>query len=81
MSAGEVKHDQKDFEPLHIMGIFWFAFGVFVLFATFFVKGTEQVPLVRSVITNLSAGFLLLAAGVGSILKANANKRKKLAKS
>ncbi|UCH95876.1 MAG: hypothetical protein JSV88_03260 [Candidatus Aminicenantes bacterium] len=67
---------EKKFEPLQIMGIFWLVFGMIVLGSTFFVKSTEQVPLVRGIVTNIIAGLLLLGAGILSILKAKINKRK-----
>ena len=72
---------KKAFEPLSIMGIFWSAFGVIVLIATFFVRGTPQVPLSRGIITNIIAGVLLLGAGVFSFLKGRANRRQNLSKS
>lgn len=68
---------EKEFEPLEIMGLFWFFFGVIVLMATFFVKGTENVPLLRGVVTNIIAALLLLTAGILSFLKGRANKRKR----
>jgi hypothetical protein len=78
MSTNEPQKDRKkDFEPLEIMGLFWLFFGIVVLLATFFVRGTENVPLVRGVATNILAAFLLLAAGVFSLLKGRANKRRK----
>jgi len=61
---------EKKFEPLQIMGIFWLAFGIIVLGATFFIKATPQVPLIRGVVTNVIAALLLLGAGAGCILKA-----------
>ncbi len=68
---------KKTFEPLEIMGVFWIFFGGIVLLATLFVKGTENVPLVRGVVTNVIAGLLLLAAGVFSFLKGRSNKQRK----
>ncbi len=68
---------KKDFEPLEIMGLFWLFFGIVVLLATFFVKGTENVPEIRGIVTNILAAILLLAAGVFSLLKGRANKRRK----
>lgn len=68
---------KQTFEPLEIMGLFWLFFGIVVLLATFFVKGTESVPLVRGIVTNIIAGALLLSAGVFSVLKGRANKRRK----
>ncbi len=65
------------FEPLEIMGIFWLFFGMVVLLATFFVKGTENVPLMRGIVTNIIAAVLLLAAGIFSILKGRTNKRRR----
>jgi len=38
---------KQTFEPLEIMGVFWLFFGIVVLLATFFVKGTDNVPLMR----------------------------------
>ncbi|MFQ5868201.1 MAG: hypothetical protein ACE5IT_09470 [bacterium] len=72
---------KKEFEPLEIMGIFWLVFGIVVLVATFFVKSTPQVPLIRGVVTNIIAGLLLLGAGVFSIVKGKINKRRKALKS
>ena len=68
---------KQTFEPLEIMGVFWLFFGIVVLLATFFVKGTENVPLMRGIVTNIIAACLLLAAGIFSILKGRANKRRK----
>jgi hypothetical protein len=48
-----------------------------VLLATFFVKGTENVPLMRGIVTNIIAAGLLLAAGIFSILKGRSNKRRR----
>ena len=68
---------KKTFEPLKILGVFWSLFGVVILFATFFVRETPQVPLTRGIVTNLIAGALLLGVGIGSFLKGRANSRKK----
>jgi predicted metal-binding membrane protein len=78
MSSNNQQSEQKQtFEPLEIMGVFWLFFGLVVLFATFFVKGTENVPLMRGIVTNIIAAVLLLAAGIFSILKGKANKRRR----
>ena len=78
MSSKDRQSGSKQvFEPLEIMGMFWLFFGIVVLLATFFVKGTENVPLIRGVVTNLIAAALLLAAGIFSILKGRANKRRR----
>ena len=78
MSSNEKQSGQKQtFEPLEIMGVFWLFFGIVVLLATFFVKGTENVPLMRGIVTNIIAAGLLLAAGIFSILKGKANKRRR----
>ena len=69
--------DKKTFEPLKIVGVFWSVFGVVILFATFFVRATPQVPQARGVVTNLIAGLLLLGVGIASFLKGRANSRKK----
>jgi hypothetical protein len=69
--------DKKTFEPFLIIGLFWSAFGLVVLAATFFVRETPQVPLLRGVVTNVIAGALLLGVGVASILKGRANRREK----
>jgi hypothetical protein len=68
---------KKTFEPLMIVGVFWSIFGVVVLFATIFVRETDQVPLIRGVVTNLIAGSLLLGVGMISVLKGKANQRRK----
>ena len=73
----DVGDAKKTFEPLVIVGIFWSVFGVVVLFATLFVRETDQVPLIRGVVTNLIAGSLLLGVGVISILKGRANQRRR----
>ncbi len=67
---------KKTFEPFTILGVFWSAFGVIVLVATFFVKETPQVPLLRGIVTNLIAGSLLLGVGVAALFKGRANRRK-----
>ena len=67
---------KQTFEPFTILGVFWSAFGVIVLVATFFVKETPQVPLLRGMVTNLIAGSLLLGVGVAALLKGRANRRK-----
>lgn len=79
-SENNIKDEKKEFEPLQIMGIFWFLFGLIVLFATFFVKDTPDVPLSRGIITNITAGILLLGAGIFSILKGKFNKRRNAVK-
>jgi hypothetical protein len=71
------KETRQVFEPLEIMGVFWLFFGIVVLLGTFFVKGTENVPIVRGVVTNIIASSLLLAAGVFSILKGRSNRRRR----
>lgn len=73
----EIVEPRREFEPLQIMGLFWIVFGVIVLVATFFVKETPQVPLVRGTTTNIIAGLLLLGAGGLSLFKGRARKRKK----
>lgn len=76
MSSNDKPSGKKQtFEPLEIMGVFWLFFGIVVLFATLFVKGTENVPLMRGIVTNIIAAGLLLAAGIFSIVKGRANKR------
>lgn len=78
MTTNDKQSGSKEiFEPLEIMGVFWLFFGMVVLLATFFVKGTENVPLMRGIVTNIIAAVLLLAAGLFSILKGRANKRRR----
>ena len=78
MATGANNEDvKKTFEPLIIVGIFWSLFGVVILVATAFVRGTPQVPLMRGVVTNLIAGSLLLGVGVASVLRGRANQRRK----
>ena len=78
MSSNDKQSGAKQtFEPLEIMGWFWLFFGIMVLLATFFVKATENVPLVRGIVTNIIAGALLLSAGVFSVLKGRALKRRR----
>jgi len=77
MSSNDSQSEQKQtFEPLEIMGMFWLFFGIVILLATFFVKGTDKVPLMRGIVTNIIAAALLLSAGIFSILKGRANKRR-----
>ena len=68
---------KKTFEPFLILGVFWYLFGLIVLFATFFVRETPMVPALRGVVTNLIAGSLLLGIGIASVLKGRANIRKR----
>lgn len=78
MPTNDKQSGQKQtFEPLEIMGIFWLFFGIVILLATFFVKGTENVPLMRGIVTNVIAAGLLLAAGIFSVLRGRANKRRR----
>ena len=78
MESGPGNDDvKKTFEPILIVGVFWSIFGVVILVATAFVRGTPQVPLMRGVVTNLIAGSLLLGVGVFSVLKGKANQRRK----
>ncbi|MFB0565369.1 MAG: hypothetical protein ACETWK_06795 [Candidatus Aminicenantaceae bacterium] len=75
-SDKQQRESNKEFEPLEVMGIFWLFFGIIVLVGTFFVKPTPDVPLIRGIVTNLIAALLLLAAGIFSIFKGKANKRR-----
>ncbi|KPJ90446.1 MAG: hypothetical protein AMS18_10905 [Gemmatimonas sp. SG8_17] len=68
---------KQTFEPFMILGVFWSAFGLIVLIATFFVRATPQVPVLRGVVTNLIAGSLLLGVGIASLLKGRADRRGK----
>jgi hypothetical protein len=68
---------KKTFEPFMILGVFWSLFGLVVLVATFFVRETPQVPVLRGVVTNVIAGSLLLGVGVACLLKGRANRRQK----
>jgi len=77
VSENQTTEPKKTFEPLLIMGAFWLVFGIIILAATFFVKATPSVPLIRGIVTNIIAGVLLLGAGIISIIKGRANKRKK----
>ena len=77
VSTKQQPESKKEFEPLEIMSIFWLFFGIIVLLATFFVKATPEVPLIRGAVTNIIAGLLLLSAGILSIMKGRANKRRK----
>ncbi len=70
------KEEKEEFDPLFIMGIFWLSFGVIVLFATFFITDMPLVPKFESIVTNVSAGMILLIAGILCLLKAR-NKKKR----
>ncbi len=75
--ASDKQPTKKVFQPLEIIGIFWVVFGVIVLFATFFVKATPQVPRLHGIVTNIIAGLLLLGIGLACVIKGRANKRKR----
>ena len=66
----EISENKNQFNPLTVMGVFWFSFGVIVLFATIFIKETPYVPMIASVITNLLAGSILFGAGLLCLWKA-----------
>ena len=75
MTSENKKANTKiSFQPLELMGYFWLAFGIVVLFASFFVKETPRVPYLRGVMTNICAGLFLFISGVFSILKGRRNK-------
>jgi len=74
----ENTQEKITFEPLEIMGVFWIAFGVIILFSTFFIEHTETVPLVRGVITNLISGSILFIAGLFSFWKGRFRNRKQV---
>lgn len=73
------EQEEMVFDPLKIMGIFWLIFGIIVLFATFFIKATERVPIVPSVVTNVVAGSVLSLAGIVCLWKARLNKKEQFA--
>ena len=77
VSSNEQSDSKQIFEPLEIMGWFWLFFGIVVLLATFFVRETENVPLVRGIVTNIFAAALLVLAGALSIIKGRIKKRRK----
>jgi len=64
------------FEPLQLMGTFWIFFGLVILFSTFFVKATPQVPLVRGVFTNIISGLILFGVGLFCYVKGRRKKAK-----
>lgn len=76
VSNKQTTEPKKKFEPLEVLGVFWLVFGFVVLVSTFFVKATPKVPLIRGVVTNIIAGLLLAVAGLLSILRGRANKRR-----
>ena len=71
-----IEEPEKNFDPLGIMGIFWSVFGIIILAATFFVKATPRVPLIRGIVTNIIAGLLLLGTGIFCIIKARINQKR-----
>lgn len=75
-SSTKSQRSTKAFEPLEVMGYFWFVLGVVVLVGSFFIKETEHVPQIRGVVTNVVAGSILFVIGLFSILRGRANKRK-----
>ncbi len=60
----------KHFNPFWTMGLFWVFFGLIVLSATFFIKPTPRVPLIISLIIDISAALLLILLGGLCIWKA-----------
>lgn len=64
------KKEIKHFNPFWTMGLFWVFFGLIVLSATFFIKPTPRVPLMVSLIINISAALLLILLGWLCIWKA-----------
>ena len=66
----------KSMQPIQIMGIFWLVLGVVVLFGSFFIKGTEHVPKLHGVVTNVIAGAILFIIGLISLLRKRSAKEK-----
>ncbi len=66
----QVKKAIKHFNPFWTMGLFWVFFGLIVLSATFFIKPTPRVPLIVSLIIDVSAALLLILLGGLCIWKA-----------
>jgi len=64
------KKEIKQFNPFWTMGVFWVFFGLIVLSASFFIKPTPRVPLIVSLIIDISAALLLIALGGLCIWKA-----------
>lgn len=64
------------FQPFEVMGYFWTVLGVVVLVAAFTIKGSELVPAVRGIVTNIIAGSILLVIGVWSIMRGRAQKKR-----
>jgi len=60
----------KHFNPFWTMGGFWIFFGLIVLSATFFIKPTPRVPLIVSLIIDVTAALLLILLGGICIWKA-----------
>ena len=56
----------KNIQPLEVMGYFWFLLGVVVLIGTPFIKGSETLPQIRGVVTNLVAAAILLIIGLAT---------------
>ncbi len=68
--------EKSKFQPFAVMGYFWAVLGVVVLLAAFTIKGSELVPAVRGIVTNIIAGSLLLVIGVLSVLRGRAEKKR-----
>ena len=74
----EQSPEKNRFQPFQVMGYFWAVLGVVVLLAAFTIKGSELVPAVRGIVTNIIAGSLLLVIGALSILRGRAEKKRSL---
>jgi cytochrome c biogenesis protein CcdA len=69
-NVSEDKKAKKYFNPFWTMGGFWILFGLIVLSASFFIKPTPLVPLMVSLIIDISAALLLIFLGGLCIWKA-----------
>ena len=66
-------YKKLEFQSLQLMGLFLSIFGIIMIFAVIFPEDLQGK------LTNLSAGIVLLAIGVGSIIRGRlqSNKLKK----
>jgi hypothetical protein len=69
-NVSEDKKAGKYFNPFWTMGGFWIFFGLIVLAACFFIKPTQRLPLMVSLVINISSALLLISLGGLCIWKA-----------
>lgn len=64
MNENQTDSSRREFEPLSMMGLFWFVMGLLVFVATFFVEASDYVSRSRGIATNIVAGSILTLIGL-----------------